>query len=144
MYKVYQVRPGETIEIIANNLGISVEEISRLNNLNEVVENDLIVIPNDNMYFDIYTIKKGDNLYEIARKYNITLEDLTKLNGLNKDDFIYPNQQILIPKSEYSIYITNESDDISSITDKLGINSGELLKENNLYLVPDQLIIYRR
>ena len=144
MYKVYKVNPGETIDIIANKLGITVEEISRLNNINEVAENDLIVIPNDNTYFEVYTIKKGDNLYDIARKNNISIEVLTKLNGLDKDDYIYPDQQIFIPKDEYLVYITNESDNLNNLTNQLGINSNDLLKENDLYLMPDQLIIYRR
>ena len=58
----------------------------------------------------ITTIEKGDNLYSIARRYNINPDLLAILNGLNSDDYIYPNQQILIPKSNYSYYVTKQGD----------------------------------
>lgn len=98
-----------------------------------------------NSYFDYYTVKKGDNLYEIARKNDIEVNDLLLINGLKKDDYIYPNQEILIPKKEYKIIITKDNDTINSVSKKLNISALELLKQNNtLYLLPEQLIIYRK
>ena len=51
-----------------------------------------------NNKFEYYTISKGDSLYGIARRYNINPELLAGLNGLSMDDYIYPDQEILIPK----------------------------------------------
>ncbi len=62
----------------------------------------------DNSYYDYYTIQKGDNLYEIAKKSNVNPKLLAIINGLNVNDYIYPNQIIMIPKSNYAYYITKE------------------------------------
>ena len=69
-----------------------------------------ITISKDGRYFEYYVIKKGDTLYDIARRYNINPDLLASLNGLNNDDYIYPEQTILIPKSNYSYYITKKGD----------------------------------
>ena len=69
-----------------------------------------IAVPISNDYFTTYTVNSGDNLYAIARRYNINPTLLAALNGLNMDDYIYPNQKIMIPKSGYSFYITKDGD----------------------------------
>lgn len=144
MYKVYQVQGGETIESIAQKLSISPTELINLNSLfDQVVPGQLLVIPNQDGMYENYIVQKGDNMYEIARKNNISLEDLLKINGLNKDDYIYPGQNILIPKDGYSIYITKE-ESLNDIANKLGLNPNDIINQNEtLYLLPDQLIIYR-
>ena len=83
---------------------------------------DNVIVPKNNQnYFNYYTIEKGDSLYEIARKYNINPELLASLNGLDMDDFIYPGQEILIPKSEYSYYITKEGDTLDTVSNMFKI-----------------------
>lgn len=145
MYKVYQVQVGDTIEKIAQRLKMSVQDLINLNSLSgEVTPGELLVIPNQDTIFETYVIQKGDNLYEISRKYNISVEDLMMINGLNKDDFIYPGEQILIPRSGANVYITKEDETIGNIANKLGVNTMDLINQNeSLYLVPEQLIIYR-
>lgn len=144
MYKVYQVQGNETLESIAQKLGISTMELMNLNSISSVTPGQLLVIPNQNSFFERYIVQKNDNLYEIARKNNISLEELLTLNGLDKEQYIYPGQELLIPKNDYSIYITKE-ETINSVANKLDKNVIELITENeNLYLLPDQLIIYRK
>lgn len=45
----------------------------------------------------IYYVKPGDTLWNIAKKYKTTVKEIMEYNGL-KDDLIYPNQQLIIPK----------------------------------------------
>ena len=100
------------------------------------------VVPGGAAYFEYYEIKKGDTLYDIARRYNINPELLASLNGLNNDDFIFPEQTILIPKSNYSYYITKKGDTLNGVGDIFGINNEELLKENPIiYLLEGQLLV---
>ena len=70
----------------------------------------------NNSYFTYYTIEKGDNLYEIAKKYNINPKLLAAINGIKDNEYIYPNQELLIPKSGYSYYITAEGDTLSGVS----------------------------
>jgi len=96
----------------------------------------------ENEYYEYYTIKSGDNLYQIARKYNINPELLSSLNGLNMNDYIYPGQMIMIPKSGYSYYLTKEGDTIDTVANTFGISVDDLLKNNNvLYLLDGQLLV---
>ena len=64
--------------------------------------------PNNN-YFEYYTIQKGDNLYAIAKKYNVNPILLATINGLIQSDYIYPEQVIMIPKSDFAYYITKDA-----------------------------------
>lgn len=95
-------------------------------------------------FFDIYTIEKGDNLYKIAKEYNINPKLLSALNGLNLDDYIYPDQELLVPKSGYIYYITIEGDTINLISEKFNISNEELLNDNTVYLLPGQLLVHKK
>ena len=102
------------------------------------------MIDNDE-YFIIYKITKGDSLYKIAKKYNINPQLLASFNGLNMDDYIYPNQEILIPKSGYSYYITAEGDTLDTVSNIFNISKEDLLNQNNtIYLLKDQIIVNKR
>ena len=103
-----------------------------------------IAVPISNDYFTTYTVNSGDNLYVIARRYNINPTLLAALNGLNMDDYIYPNQKIMIPKSGYSFYITKDGDTLSTVADKFKRSISELTSMNGtIYLLPGQLMINR-
>ena len=106
MFDKYQIKPNDSLKSIADKFNTSPEIIMDINNLyfiDELRAGMEIVVPKEKeKYFNTYTIEKGDSLYKIAQKYNINPTLLASLNGLNMDDFIYPNQEILIPKSGYS------------------------------------------
>lgn len=146
MYRVYQVQSGETVNSIANKIGINPNDLINLNSLTkEVVPGELLVIPNNETVFETYTVVKGDNMYDIARRNNVNVNDLLRINGLNKDDYIYPGQQILIPKENVNIYVTEGIETLNEVADKLKTNPSDLIGQNEtLYLTGDQLIIYRR
>jgi len=95
-------------------------------------------------FFDIYKIEKGDNLYKIAKDYNINPMLLASLNGLNIDDYIYPNQELLIPKNGFIYYITVEGDTIDLVADKFNTSIDEVMKNNTIYLLPGQLLVHKK
>ena len=100
---------------------------------------------NEEKYYTIYTIQKGDTLYQIAKEYNINPTLLSALNGLNSDDFIYPNQELLIPKSGYSYYISAEGDTLNTIKDKFNTTMENMLDINKtIYVLPGQLIVNKK
>lgn len=142
MYKVYQVEKGDTIDSIANKVGSLSSEIISINGLTgEVYEGQLIVVPENNNLFTKYIVKKGDNLYEISRMFDVSLDTLLKINGLDKDDFIYPNQELLVPNG-VTIYVTKENDTVNGVINKLGVDINTLTNENKeIFLLPDQLIV---
>lgn len=148
MYTIYQVMPNETLDIIAQKTGTTKETLMIINGMNteNVIPGSYIVIPmNVNVPFSTYTVKKNDNLYNIAKNYNTDYQTLLEINGLNKDDYIYPNQELIIPNPEFKLYVTRENDTLSKVAKELGSTQEELIKENsNIYLQPEQLIIYKK
>jgi len=105
---------------------------------------EIIVPKNKQEYFEYYVIEKGDSLYGIARKYNINPELLASMNGLNLADYIYPNQQILIPKSGYSYYITTDGDTLDTVSNVFKTNKNNLIQSNEtIYLLGGQVLVNR-
>ena len=99
----------------------------------------------ESTYFTYYTIEKGDNLYEISRKYNINPKLLAAINGLKDNEYIYPGQELIIPKSGFSYYITAEGDTLSGVRDAFRADMDDLLKFNKtIYLLPEQIIVYKK
>ena len=95
-------------------------------------------------FFNVYKIEKGDSLYKIAKEYNINPVLLSSLNGLNMDDYIYPEQEILVPKNGYMYYISTEGDTIDLVAGKFNTSTEDLMDENTIYLLPGQLLIHKK
>ena len=94
--------------------------------------------------FDYYLIQKNDTLYSIANKSNTSVDILAAINGLSVNDYIYPNQTLLIPKKGITTYITKMGDTIQSVAKMLNtIPQGLVFNNNNIYLLPEQLIVFR-
>ena len=146
MYDKYLIRYGDTLSSIASKFNTKESTIMELNNIpfpDMIREGKEIIVPiKKEKYFEYYTIEKGDNLYSIARRYNINPDLLAILNGLNSDDYIYPNQQILIHKSNYSYYVTKDGDTLDIVSKRFNISPKELIDNNDIiYLLEGQLLV---
>lgn len=144
---IYVVKENETIEDIAKRFNLTVNDLQSVNDINlyEIKPGDNINIPfiltEDFIY---YTIEKGDTLKQIAKDENISIKTLAYLNGLDIDDYIYPNQILLIPKENVKVYITQPGDTIKNLEKELGFKLAKILEDNpEIYLVENQLLIER-
>lgn len=139
------VTEGDNLDSLSSKFLTSKEELIRINGLvsDNLLPGSVLVVPNNNSIYYTYIVKTGDNLYNIANMYGQDIDVLYALNGIKKGDYIYPNQQILIPKENVSVYITNSNDSLNSVSEKLGISVSDLIDENSdLFLLPDQVIVY--
>ncbi len=146
MYDKYSVKPGETLQSIAKKFNTQEAYLKDINNIyiNDQlrVGMDIIVPQNQEKYFNYYVIEKGDSLYSIAKRYNINPELLASMNGLNMNDYIYPNQEILIPKNGYSYYITKDGDTLDTVSNIFKQPINELLNNNpTIYLLAGQIMV---
>ena len=58
------------------------------------------------------------------------------------DDYIYPDEEILIPKDNYSYYVTAEGDTISTVANKFKTSVSDMVDNNEtIYLLPEQLLV---
>lgn len=148
MFDRYIVKNTDTLESIANQFKISPNTILDINNLtyNDMLRKGMEIIVPTNLqeYFTTYTINEGDNLYQIAKRYNINPTLLAAVNGLNESDYIYPKQEILIPKSGYSYYITMSGDTLDIVANKFGIDKQKLIDNNMIYLEEGQLLVNKK
>ncbi|MEM6686232.1 MAG: LysM peptidoglycan-binding domain-containing protein [Bacteroidota bacterium] len=105
-YKNHKVSRGETVESIAAQYDITVDDIIKLNPeaRNGVRRNSMLVIPSKsiieadavdtNLTFTNHKVRRKETLYGIAKKYGVTQEDIIKYNekvareGLKKGDRI--------------------------------------------------------
>lgn len=144
VYQVYKVVDGDTFDSLALNFNVSSDELTRINGFSDFNIGDLIVVPNNEMYFP-YKVKSGDTMYSIASRFNQNLNDLYLINGIKEDDYIYPNQEILIPSSDVSIYYTEDGDTLNSVSNSIGMDVEDIISYNSdLLLVPEQIIVYRK
>ena len=142
----YIVKSGDTLQGIADYYGITVLQLKEYNNItdDDLEEGMILNIPYESP-LEYYTVKEGDDLYSIANKVQIPVEFLAKLNGLKVGEYIYPKQELLVPKKGYKIYLTSKGDSINTISNKLGLGINDIINNNKeLYLIEDQLVIYRK
>ena len=126
MFDRYVVKYDDTLDKIASKFETMPSIIRDINNLysGEIREGMELVVPKENKeYFNYYTVVSGDTLYGIARRYNINPELLSSINGINQNDYIYPDQQILIPKSGYSYYITASGDTLDTVSNTFKVDN---------------------
>lgn len=84
----YVVRAGDSLWLIAQKYGTTVDAIKKLNNLTgDLIRiGQVLTIPvSGTPPYTEYTVKAGDSLWRIARQYNTTVEALMNLNGLTSD-----------------------------------------------------------
>ena len=146
MFEKYSIKYGETLEDIANRFDTSQDYLKQINNIyfsDNIKEGKEIIVPKSkNNYYEMYTIEKGDSLFKISKKYNMNPELLATLNGLDEEDYIYPGQEILIPKSGYSYYITKNGDTIENVMKLFNTNKENFEKNNStIYLMNGQLLV---
>jgi Predicted glycosyl hydrolase len=147
--ETYIVKNGDTLESIAAMYNVPVEDIVRVNNLMEpyyLYEGLILSVPTPTFnVFDYYTVKQGDTLFSIARRYGTDVDTLVSINGISKYDYIYPNQTLLVPKNTVVTYVTKQGDTLTKVSKYFGTTEVAVLNNNsNIYLQPEQLLIYRK
>lgn len=149
MYKIYKIQNEKTLLDIANKFDISVVQLKTINGIDDnykIQEGNFIIVPkleNDN--FITYKVKSGDSIYKIAESINVPYEQLLELNGLGKDEYIYIDQEILIPNKDVKFKIIETDETLTKVADDLAAPIQEIIKQNdNIILNPNQLIVYRK
>ncbi len=102
---MHYVRKGDSLWIIANRYGTTVQQISKLNALssNHLYIGQALKIPGfkpgplpDTSKLSTYSVQRGDSPYTIAQKHNMTVRRLLHINQLTPRSKIYPGQKLFI------------------------------------------------
>ena len=93
----------------------------------------------------LYKVNKGDTLFDIARRNNVNYRDLVLINGIKDGEYIYPNQEILIPKPDVGVYTVEDPETLAQVANKIGTTMQNIIEQNaSIYLLPNQLILYKK
>lgn len=149
MYRIYQIKQGDTLESILNRYNTTEEVLKKINGINgtiDIIPGNYIIVPvRPNNLFSFYEVQKEDTLYGIAKKFSTTATDLALLNGIDENDYLYPKQELVVPNEDVSFYMTKEGDSILSASEALNTNPASLILQNEtIYLLPEQLLIYKK
>ncbi len=100
---IYTVRRGDSLYLIANSFGTTIQNIKDLNNLTSSrldVGQKLIIQSGTPEGAVFYTVKAGDTPYNIANQFGMKLSVFLSLNGLTKTSKIYPGQKLWITENK--------------------------------------------
>ncbi len=134
--QVHRVNSGENLYSIAQEYGVTVNEIINTNHLrnpDQIYNREVLIIPEaSSSYF--YRVQPGDSLYKISLKLGIPVQVLASSNYLNISDELYINQVIYIPfrfrfPQEYQV---KQGDTLYSIAQSFGITVNEITALNRL------------
>lgn len=118
----HTIAPGETLSALAARWGTSVEEIVRLNGLEDpgrVWIGQQIVIPAGfgsaaaaptvPVLPRTYTIAPGDNLWDLAARWDTSVGEIARLNGITSPGQIWIGQELNVPQPPGSAVVESSS-----------------------------------
>lgn len=94
-YIIYQVTNGDTLEKVAAQYSVTVDELLKLNSV-VVQEGTELKVPVQQFYIR-YLVVRGDTLSGIAKRHGTTTNELVKLNNLKDANALNVDQAIFIP-----------------------------------------------
>ena len=133
---IYTVKKGDSLWLIANKYGTTVDELKNANNLksNTLSIGQTLIIPEkkESTSKISYVVKKGDSLWLIANKYDTTVEKIKSTNNL-KSNTLSIGQVLVIPSSsEFITYTAKKGDSLWLIANKYNTTVDNIKKLNNL------------
>ena len=161
----YQVTSGDTLSRIAQNHGVSVQQLKLANNLRgtNLRRGQSLIIPNGGHASQAvqskpqqlasgskiqYQVRSGDNLWSISQAHGVTHADLAKWNGLSTKSALKPGMKLVVwPKqgkgsNKSMVYQVRRGDSLSSIAARFQVAVNDVMRWNQLgksdYLKPGQ------
>lgn len=147
MGQTHQVAPGDTLYLIAQRYGTTVDELMRQNGLSS----DLIY-PGQTLWLGetgrssgaTHRVSQGESLYLIARRYGTTVEALKSANGLT-GDYIEAGWELTIPAgSARGSHQVQPGESLYLIAQRYGTTVDALVAANGLTgktIYPGQTLI---
>lgn len=150
---LYTVRRGDSLYLIAQRHGVSVNELKAWNNHgNDTIHpGDKLVVYSQTLAAETdggaavatvrrYTVSRGDSPYLIAQRYGVNLNTLLAANGLTRRSSIYPGDELLIPggpggsgsSAAQTAYTVRRGDTLGVIAQRHGVALLTLLQANGL------------
>ena len=105
--QIHVVRPGDTLNKIAQAYGISAREIADANqipDLSRLVVGQTFVIPISGQY---HWVQPGESLWLISRRYKVSVEEIVRINKIQNPNNISVGLRLYLPQKPKQIVETN-------------------------------------
>lgn len=94
----YTIQPGDTLNSLAEQFGISIDSVAFTNNLSKTSAltpgKKLIILPVSGM---LHLVSSGDTVGRLAALYQAKAEDIIEVNGLSDENKIAAGDMLVIP-----------------------------------------------
>lgn len=140
-YIEYVVQSGDTLWLLAQRYGTTVDAIKSLNGLTGSLLNigQVLKIPSASQgplpYIE-YTVRLGDTLWLLSQRYKTTVDEIKRLNGLTSD-MLHVGQVLKIPTASgpspsYFEYTVKSGDTLWLLSRRYGTTVDEIKRLNGL------------
>ncbi|QUH24572.1 LysM peptidoglycan-binding domain-containing protein [Serpentinicella alkaliphila] len=141
--QVHRVAPGESLFMIAQRHGVTVNAIltqnKYLRNHNTIFPKQVLIIPQTHNN-GIYIVQPGDTLFKISEKLGVTVEAIASENQITNINNLFVGQSLKVPTntSQTNTTVTNNTytvkagDSLFKISQQLGVSMEAIAKENQL------------
>lgn len=143
----YTVKSGDTLSEIADDFGVSVDNLAKWNNIKNknvisigqelVLSAPKVVKPKAQAnHTSTYKVKSGDTLSEIASKFNTTVKNLQDLNNISNPNRIYVGQVLKVngkvSSTSKKYHKVKSGDTVSELSAKYGSTIAQIKSWNKL------------
>lgn len=161
----YQVQPGDTVSTIADQFGITSQELRQLNLLSTdaLQVGQVLRVPNSGAPVAgdaaapvatagpfTYVVKAGDSLLSIALNFGVTTNEIVAANTLVDPNAVFVGQELIIPGYAPEVpptpvppqpyeYVIQAGDTLFSIAQEFNV-AAQAIVDANTIADPDNLI----
>jgi spore germination protein len=96
--QIVVVKKGDSVWKIARKFGVSMEDIQRLNGLDnpsQLVVGQSLVVPTPER---MHILQPGETLWTLSKRYGVKVEDLQRINNIQDPQQLAPGTRIRIPE----------------------------------------------
>ena len=126
---IHVVSSGDSLWSIANSYRVSMDDITRLNELQSqqyLVVGQSLVIPTA---ATSHIVNSGENLWAIAMQYGISLQSLLQANPSVDPNLIYPGTRLIIPPMLHTV---QAGETVMSIANRYRTTVSAIVEANQL------------
>ncbi len=133
----YKIMRGDSLSLIAQRFGVSLETLERANIVKDgvIYEGDIIGIPlQRSKIASFYTVSEGDTLSSIALSYGTNADSIKKLNRM-RDDTVFASRKILVHRSRknnsrFVVFKVADGDTPGEISRAFGVDLKDIERFN--------------